>query len=258
MNAALFKKESLELWRTSRIIIAAVAFLILGLQGPILAKILPDLIKNASPNLSGIQIIIPEQKATDALVTYFSQMSFMPILVLILLRVGTLAAEKERGTQVLVLTKPVTRTQFILAKYFAYLGMLIGVLALTTLAVIYDTIVLFDSSFNFGAYLMLNLTLLSYLAFLLAVIILCSSLFKNSIAAGGVAFLAYLVISTDSRFLPNWPKYLPQVVFDVTIPRTLLGGQGSVTDLLLPTIVGIVLAILTLTIACYTYEQREM
>src|SRR5258708_5815138 len=116
MNAALLKKESKELWRTSRVLIAAVAFLILGLQGPVLAKILPDLIKNATPNLSGMQIIIPQQKATDALVTYFSQMSFMPILVLILLGMGTLAAERERGTQIFVLTKPVTRTQFILAK----------------------------------------------------------------------------------------------------------------------------------------------
>jgi ABC-2 type transport system permease protein len=157
-----------------------------------------------------------------------------------------------------VLTKPVTRTQFILSKYFAYLGMVAGVMILTTLAVVYDTIVLFDSSFNFGAYLLLNLTLFSYLAFLLAVIILCSSLFKNSVAAGGVAFLAYLVISTGSRFLPNWPKYLPQVVFDAVIPRSLLMGQGNVTDLLLPTIVGIVMAIITLIIACYIYEQREM
>lgn len=258
MNTALLKKESKELWRTSRVLIAVVAFLILGLQGPIVAKILPDLIKNATPNLSGMQIIIPEQKAMDALITYFSQMSFMPVLVLILLGMGTLAAERERGTQVLVLTKPVTRTQFILAKYFSYLGLVTAATILTTLAVAYDTILLFDSSFNFGAYLVLNLTLLSYLAFLLAVVILCSSLFKNSVAAGGMAFLAYIVISTGSRFLPDWPKYLPQVVFDASIPRSMLAGQTSPTELILPIIVGLVLAGIILAIACYTYEQREM
>jgi ABC-2 type transport system permease protein len=257
-RVALLKKEFKELWRTSRVLIVVIAFLLLGMQGPIVAKILPDLLKNASTNIQGMQIIVPEQKAMDALASYFSQMSFMPILVLILVGMGTLAAERERGTQVFVLTKPVTRTQFILSKYFAYLGLIIGAVALTTLAVLYYTILLFDSSFDMGAYLMLNLTLLSYLAFILAMIILCSSFFKNSVAAGGVAFLVYLVISLGSRFLPNWPKYLPEVVFDAIAPHSMLAGTTSPTELLLPILVGFALAAVILTVACYTYERREM
>ncbi len=257
-SIVMMKKEFKEQWRTSRTLIALIAFLLLGLQGPVLAKILPDLIKNSTGNLSGLQITLPQQKAVDAIIMYFSQMNFLPVVVLILIGMGTLAGERERGTQVFVLTKPVTRTQFILSKYFSFLTLVTGAMILTTLAVGYYTILLFDSSFNLAAYGLLNLTLLSFMAFLLAVVILCSSLFKNVVAAGGVAFLAYMVISSAVKFLPDWPKYTPMVVFDTVVPRSMLEGNTSPTELILPFLVGLALAAITMAIACYTYEQREM
>jgi ABC-2 type transport system permease protein len=255
---ALLKKELLEQWRTNKILILVLGFLFSGLQGPVITKLLPELIKNSSSSLQGIQITIPEQTALDAILSYVSQMSAFPALILILVVMGPLAGERERGTQVFVLTKPVTRSQFILAKYFTYLGILVGAVILTAIASTYYTLLLFSNSFDFGPFVVLNLGVISYISYILALVVLCSSLFKTPVAAGGVSFVAFLVIDNLVKFIPNWTKFFPQAIFDPGNARKVMTGATGAGDLLIPVIMGLVMAAVLLGIACFNYEKREM
>ncbi len=257
-TVALLKKEWLEQWRTSKILILVLGFIFSGLQGPIITKLLPDIIKSSSGNLQGIQITVPEQTALDAILSYFSQMAAFPSLIVILVVMGTLAGERERGTQVFVLTKPVSRTQFILAKYFSYLGIVAGAIILTAAASAYYTLLLFSNSYEFGPFLALNLGVIAYSSYILALVVLCSSLFKTPVAAGGVSFVAFLVLDNVIKLIPGWAGIFPQVVFNPGNARRIMTGAASPGDLALPVIVGFVMAALLVGLACFNYEKREM
>src|SRR5215472_12686889 len=113
----LFKKELYEQYRTYRLLIAVVIFLLMGISAPVITKLTPDLLKSLG---GGIQITLPPQTATDALNSYLKNMTQLPALMIILLAMGCIADERSRGTAVTVLTKPVPRTVFVLAKYLAY------------------------------------------------------------------------------------------------------------------------------------------
>lgn len=255
---ALLKKELLEQWRTNKILILVLGFLFSGLQGPVVTKLLPELIKSSSGSMRGITITIPEQTALDAIISYILQMSAFPSLIVILVVMGTLAGERERGTQVFVLTKPVTRSQFILAKYFSYLGIVVVAIILTAAASAYYTLLLFSNSFELGPFVILNLGVVSYSSYILALVVLCSSLFKTPVAAGGVSFVAFLVIDNVVKFIPGWTGIFPQAVFNTGSARNLMTGASGLGELVIPVIMGFGIAAVLLGLACFNYEKREM
>src|SRR5215472_13412441 len=113
----LFKKELYEQYRTYRLLIAVVIFLLMGISAPVITKLTPDLLKSLG---GGIQITLPPMTATDALNSYLKNMTQLPPLALILLTMGCIADERSRGTAITVLTKPVPRSIFVLAKFLAY------------------------------------------------------------------------------------------------------------------------------------------
>ena len=66
MNAAIIftKKELLESWRTHRLLILTVVFLIFGILSPLIAKLMPELLKGG---LGGIKVAVPKPTSLDAI-----------------------------------------------------------------------------------------------------------------------------------------------------------------------------------------------
>ncbi len=254
-RVVLFKKEFTELWRTSKVLIVAIAFLFLGMSGPVSTKLLPELLKSVGSDNNFQIVLLSQMTAADAIVSYFNNMYQLPVLVLILIAMGTLAGEREKGTHILVLTKPVTRTQFILTKYFSYLALIAGGVFLTALGAGYYTLLLFNS-FSVVDYLVLNLSMLAFMAFILALVIFCSSLFRTSVGAGGLSFLIFVVFSLGLNLLPNSDKFSPLAFLSKS--KDIMVGKASLDTLLVPSLVGIALAVVTIALACFIAEKREM
>jgi ABC-2 type transport system permease protein len=120
---------------------------------------------------------------------------------------GAIAKEIESGTAALLLSKPVTRLSFIIAKLAAEgLNILLGLL-LGGLACWGYTLILFGEVSALGfVYQMLLLAL--FLLFCLSVTLFFSSLIKNQIAAGGLAIAVIIIISILSA-LPKIVHFLP-------------------------------------------------
>lgn len=255
---ALFKKEFTEQWRTSKILIVTATFFLLGMTGPVTLKLLPELLKN-STNTQGLQITLTRQMAvTDYLLNFFSQMTLLPVLVLILVAMGTVAGERERGTHVFVLTKPVSRSQFIVTKYLTYLIILAGAITLTAVGAVYYTILLAETgTVQVGPFIMTTLAMFSQMAFILAIVVLCSSLFKSAVAAGGASFVAFVIISSGSGFLPaQVSQYLP---FNfLSQGREAFAGKISSSDMLIPVLSGLLLSALVIAAGCFVAEKREI
>lgn len=256
-SRALFKKEFTEQWRTSKVLIMAASFFFLGMSGPVTTRLLPEILKNSAT--AGLQItFLNNLTATDYALSFFKQMLTLPVLILILLAMGTVAGERERGTNIFVLTKPVSRSQFIVIKYLSYLVVLAGVISFTALAAVYYTLLLSTSgSLALGPFGLVTLALFSYMALILAIVVLCSTLLRTSVAAGGAAFLIYLVVTIGGSLLPQEAgKYLPQNFMNQAGPVLLEKIPGS--ELAAPTGAGLALSAAVIALACFCAEKREM
>ena len=120
---------------------------------------------------------------------------------------GSVAVEKERGTAALLLTKPVSRAAFLLAKLLAIAVTLLVGLLLAGIAGYYYTLILFESLPTLGWASMTGLLLLSLVVYA-ALTFFGSVLSRSSLAAAGIGIGALVVLAILSA-LPSIGPYTP-------------------------------------------------
>lgn len=209
---AALRKEWLEQVRTKRLLIVAAVLTAFGLASPLLAKFTPELLRSIPDLPPGLAEMIPPPTLADAVVQYVKNMSQFGILLAVLMSMGAVAQEKERGTAAMVLTHPLSRLDFLLAK-FAALGIVFVVsLALAALGCWYYTLLLFEP-LTWGPFLALNGLMLVVFLVYLAVTLLCSTLARTQAAAAGLAFAALLLVAGVGS-LPRIGDYFPGRLFE--------------------------------------------
>lgn len=179
---ALTKKELRESLKTSKLLIAAVVFVLSGTGSVILAHYLPDLVRNQAG--SGMTIIVAKQTVVDAVDAYVKNVAQIPMLAAILLAMGAVAEERAHGVGAMILSRPVSRVSYVLAKLTGYGLTMLGGLALGAAISFYYINLLFDGA-SLGPYLLVNLGLAVSLVDVLAITLLCSTLLRSGVAAGG-------------------------------------------------------------------------
>ena len=104
---------------------------------------------------TGTRSAIPAPTVADAISQYVKNMSQFGILLALLVTMGVVVQEKERGTAAFFLTRPVSRETFLLAKFSALAVTFIASLVLAAAGCWYYTLVLF-SPLARGPFLALN------------------------------------------------------------------------------------------------------
>lgn len=207
----VLRKELLEQWRTYKLLIVAAVLVVFGLISPLLAKLTPELLK-AIPNMPpGLALAIPAPTLTDAVSQYVKNMSQFGILLALLMSMGSVAQEKERGTAANMLTRPVSRETFLLAKFTALTITFAASLLLAALGCWYYTLLLFQA-LDWAPFLALNGLMLVVFLVYIAMTLLCSTLARNQAAAAGLAF-GGLVLLGGLGALPRIGDYLPGKLF---------------------------------------------
>lgn len=250
----MLKKELYEQYRTYRALIALIVLLLLGLSAPIVTKLTPDLLQNLG---NGIKIALPPPTANDALTSYIKNMIELPGLMIVLLVMGCVADERSRGTAITVLTKPVPRSVFVLAKFLAYALTLLASIALTAAGTYVYTDQLF-SPLPVGPFVLLNLAMYIFLLVTLAITVLASVLFRNAIAAGGLAFVGFIALGTLPNLNSTIAQGLPLVLFSSERLPKVLAGTAAPGDILWPFGIGLALAAVFVGIACLVFRQQEV
>jgi len=109
---AFTKKEVTEYFRTSKIVILGIVFLLFGMMNPVLAKFTPEIIKAA-----GLDITLPEPTALDSWAQFFKNVGQMGLVVVVIVFSGIMANEFSKGTLINILTKGLKRKTVILSKF---------------------------------------------------------------------------------------------------------------------------------------------
>ena len=207
----VLRKELLEQWRTYKLLIVAAVLVVFGLISPLLAKLTPELLK-AIPNMPpALALAIPAPTLADAVAQYMKNMSQFGILLALLMSMGSVAQEKERGTAAMMLTRQVSRETFLLAKFTALALIFAASLVLAALGCWYYTLLLFQA-LDWGPFLALNGLMLVVFLVYIAMTLLCSTLARSQVAAAGLAFCG-LVLLGGLGALPRIGDYLPGKLF---------------------------------------------
>ena len=114
----LVRKELLESWRTYRLPVVAGLFLLVGLTSPLLARFLPEIIKAAGGDQLG-NLQLPTPTTADAVDQLWKNLAQFGAFAAIILAMGAVATERDRGTAAFILSKTATRGAFLGAKAIA-------------------------------------------------------------------------------------------------------------------------------------------
>ena len=246
----MLRKELREQLRTNRLLVVCAVFLFFGIQGPLLAKFTPQLIEAVAPEM---QISVPTPTTADAIAQFLKSMLQMGPFAAILLAMGSVAREKERGTAALILSKPAGRPAFLLAKFAALAGLLAAGILLAGLVAYIYTVILFDSPSPAGFAVMCLLVLLQLLVYG-AVTFLGSTLVNSALPAAGIgiaAFIGFAIISV----IPNVASFAPPALND---PGTAFALGRPVSNLLPPLLVSLALLAGTLLLAVFSFRKQEL
>ena len=251
---AFTKKEWLENFRTNRIYILGIVFLLLGIMNPVVAFMTPELI--GSMDLGGIVIDLPDPTALDSWIQFFGNISIIGMLALIVSYCGIMANEISRGTLVNLLTKGMKRHVVILSKFFSATTLWTGVYLLC-LGVTHA----YTSFYWSGDEFTLNHGFVAFLApwlfgvLLLALLIfggILTGTFPGSLLTGG----GVVVVLNLINLIPNVARFNPITLASGTL--ALLDNSLEVSDFVPAIMVCLVAIVVLLLGSIGVFNKRRI
>lgn len=245
---AFVKKEFTENVKNYRLFILFFIFLIFGVASAFLAKFMPDILSSLAADMT----MSSEPAALDAWKQFFKNISGIGFSAFIILYGSCLSTEYSKGTLVLLVTKGLSRSAVILAKY---------TVAVSLMTVSYW--VSFAAAYSYTAYLWkgtaLSNTVLAafglwilgflYLSILMVGCVIFKETFTSILFAGGIAALISLlgIIEPIAEFNP----------FILTTKNVdLISGTVLPSAFLIPILVAIAMSILGLLIAVKLFDKK--
>ena len=248
----LLRKELLEQWRTRRFLVVAVVFVALGIGSAFLARYTAELVKA----LGGVEFNIefPTPSVKDGVDQFLKNVGQAGILTAILLAMGSVATEKERGTAALLLSKPASRASYLVAKLTAITTTLAVSLALASAAGYFYTALLFEPPSVLGWIGMTALLLLALVAYA-ALTFLGSTLLRSAVAAAGFGIAGLIVVGLIGA-LPSVAPYTPAGISGAPAQALAIGTDPG--QLIGPVLVNIGIVAGLVGLAWLSFRHQEL
>ncbi len=204
----LLFKELREQLRTSRLVAVSVVFIFFGILGPVTDRYMKELIDAIGTQSGGFSVQVPPPTLDGALIQITKNLSQFGIICALLLGMGSVAWEKERGTAEMILTKPASRAAFLAAKLVA-ISFTLGIATIlgTGVAYVY-TLILYPTVFPLAGYIAMAALLWWILVSFTAITLLGSTITRSAVAAAGIGLVALLVMGIVGA-LPVIGPYMP-------------------------------------------------
>jgi ABC-2 type transport system permease protein len=250
----LLRKELLESWRTMRLPIVAGLFLLVGLTSPMLAKFLPEIVEAAAGDQLG-SLPIPTPVAADAADQLWKNLAQFGALAAIVLAMGAVATERDRGTAAFILSKTVSRGAFLGAKVAAIGAVLAICVALAVIVAWIYTAILFEP-LPVGGWLAFAFLAWLGLAAWAALTFLGSTVTGSAAAAAGIGFCALLVLSLAAA-IPNVGRFLPGGLAGPALALAA-GLPVDAADVVTPVVATAVLIAAAIGLAIWSFRRQEL
>jgi ABC-2 type transport system permease protein len=203
----LMRKELLEQWRTKKALVVLIVFLLFGLTSPLLARFVSEIIMSV-PGAEQFAGLIPEPKAADAVAQFIENITQFGFILTLLLAMGLIAGERDRGTAAMILSKPAPRWAYVLSKFDALALVYLPAILIAGLGAGYYTNSLFEPGLAIGPFLLGNVLLWLWLMAIAALVLLGSAIGRTPLIAAGLGLLFTVALFVAGAF-PQASALLP-------------------------------------------------
>ena len=249
--AVFARKETHEILHTWRIWVLPGILLFFALAGPLLARFTPELVGALTADQLG-NFALPTPTYRDAYTQWIKNLSQIALFALIITYGSIVSAESKSGTAVLVLTKPVSRTAFIIAKATVH-SVFLAILVIAGTLITWG---LTKTIFGAAPGSSLWSAALAWLVFgilFIAAMTLLSVLIRASAGAAGAGLGAYALLLIAGIWEPLG-AYSPAGL--ATRPASLAAGED--VALLWPVLTSLLLAAGLVTFAAVAFRRKDL
>ena len=173
--------------------------------------------------LGNLELHLPDPTYLDAFMQFFKNMYGLVILIVMMTFMGMVVEEKVRGSVLLVLSKGLSRSSFILCKFGSSVLFFSVGYGISVLVHLSYTSFLFPPYLYDAIWIPLMLFWL-YGIFMIALTLLCSTLVKTTTMAAVMSFIAYGLVSISGS-IPRIGSSLPGS-FQNLGAEMMLGSKG--------------------------------
>jgi len=198
---AFLRKELTEIRRTWRLWVIPGMLVFFGLTSPIIAALTPALVHSMTAAQPGVVIQLPAPTALDASAQFLKNLDQFVLIAVVIAGAAVVSGERASGTAILVLTKPLSRGAFVVAKIVSQVMLLVAATALGVTACLAITALVFDGSNTARLVRAVALWLL-YAALLVVVMTLFSAAFRSRGAAAGAGLGFYFLTLLFANWAP--------------------------------------------------------
>jgi len=245
------RKEAQEILRTWRRWVLPGILLFFALTGPVLAKYTPQILEAFAGSQLG-DLNIPTPTYLDAYAQWIKNLAQIATFALIIIYGGIVSAEVRSGTAVLVLTKPVSRSAFVVVKAAVNAAFVTVLLLVGTLVTWAVTAILFGSAPG-AALWSSSLVWLVFAVLLVALMTLLSVMIGSAAGAAGAGLGFYVLISIASIWKPL-ASYSPAGL--VTQATALAAGEPAAPWW--PVAGSLALSVAFVVIAARLFRRKEL
>jgi ABC-2 type transport system permease protein len=244
-------KELLETLRTWRLPVVGGVLLFLAVMSPLAALAAPALVKSLTSSQPGVVIELPPATYLDSYAQWVKNLSQIGMMLVIFSSAGLISTETASGTAAMVLSKPVSRSSFVVAK-FVVQAVLVKVSLLVGTAV-----VLLGTRLAFGEAPAVRLLAAVCAWLVLAVVLMalaeCFSAVMSTVAAAVMTLVVWGVAGVVALWRPlvEWTP-----VGLLGAPSALLAGKSA--DVAVPALTGVFTAFALVALAAALYSRREL
>ncbi|MBA3073876.1 MAG: ABC transporter permease subunit [Anaerolineae bacterium] len=246
-----FNKEFLEQRRTRKFLIALVVLVLFGMTSPLMAKMTPQ-IMTMVPGGEAFVGLIPEPTINDAVAQYIKNITQFGILLALVFSMGSMTVEKDKGTAAMILSKPMPRGSFLLAKFASLALTFIIAVVIAGVAAYYYTYFLFGQM-NLLNWLTLNGLIVLYILVYIAITLLYSTLTRTQYVAIGLSFGTLIFLGILGS-LPGFGINLPDAL--ISNASLLMSGYPVTNWTGLWVSLGII--VVSITTAWLVFRKQEL
>ena len=254
MNSYLVfaRKEVREIIFTWRIWVLPAIIIFFAATAPLLARYTPEIVGSLAGSQFG-HITLPPPTYLDAYGQWIKNLSQITLFALIIIYGGIVSSETTSGTAILVLTKPMSRTAFVIVKaviHSAFLGILLVIGTLITWGL---TAAIFGKAPGVALWSS-ALVWLALGVFFIALMTFFSVLIPSAAGAAGAGIGAYVLLAIAAIWKPlsnNSPAGLAGQA------TTLAAGTASPSSLW-PVVTALALAAIFVGFAALLFRHKEL
>lgn len=252
---SLLKFDFNYLKKTSKLLIFPILLILIGIISPLTARYMNELLESLLGD-SNVVITTTDPVMIDSYVQYLSDLYELVLYIIMFVALSVFIRDKSKGIFPLILSRPISRTKYLLSKYITFSGLIFVSLLGSYLVFTYYTYVIFDDVIILRGFYMLLMYFL-YIECILASTLFAATKFKGYLT--GILFtfgiyILYIILNLLEDVKPF--IYFPGRVMHYA--AFILIDEFVVTDLVLNIVMTFVFTIGFIVGAIITFKKQDI